>query len=104
MSQTENYLQRAWSDAMDNVNIEDIKLAIRELKEMDDEHGAIWVGVIKNDENVIEVEKDLTAYIHFEEQETISTKLNSWEEVIELYKLLLDQKFDDIISFVKQGQ
>jgi len=66
MSQTENYLQRAWSDAMDNVNIEDIKVAIEELKEMDDEHGAIWVSVIKNDENIIEVEKDLTTYIHFE--------------------------------------
>lgn len=103
MSQLENYLQRAWSDAMENVNIEDIKLAIQELKEMDDEHGAIWVSVIKNDENVIEVEKDLSTYIHFEEQETISTKLNSWEEVIELYKLLLDQKFDEIISIVKQG-
>jgi hypothetical protein len=101
MSQTENYLQRAWSDSIDNINIEDVKIAIAELKEMDDEHGAFWVSVIKNDENVIEVNKDLTITIIFEEREPINAKLNSWEEVIDLYRLLLDQKFDDIIRLVK---
>lgn len=42
MDQIENYLQRAWSDGVNNINIEDVKIAIEELKEMDDEHGAIW--------------------------------------------------------------
>lgn len=101
MDQIENYLQRAWSDGVNNINIEDVKIAIEELKEMDDEHGAIWVSVIKNDENVIEVNKDLTITIIFEEQEPINAKLNSWQEVIDLYQLLLNQKFDDIIHLLR---
>ena len=101
MDQIENYLQRAWSDGVYNINIEDVKIAIEELKEMDDEHGAIWVSVIKNDENVIEVDKDLTLTIIFEEREPINAKLNSWQEVIDLYQLLLNQKFDDIINLLK---
>ncbi|KRT16534.1 hypothetical protein ASU31_10255 [Pedobacter ginsenosidimutans] len=101
MDQIENHLQRAWSDGVYNINIEDVKIAIEELKEMDDEHGAIWVSVIKNDENVIEVDKDLTLTIIFEEREPINAKLNSWQEVIDLYQLLLNQKFDDIINLLK---
>lgn len=98
MDQIENYLQRAWSDGVSNINIEDVKIAIEELKKMDDEHGAIWVSVIKNDENVIEVNKDLSIAVIFEEREPINAKLNSWQEVIDLYQLLLDQKFDDVIN------
>lgn len=59
------------------------------------------VSVIKNDENVIEVNKDLTITIIFEEQEPINAKLNSWQEVIDLYQLLLNQKFDDIIHLLR---
>jgi hypothetical protein len=98
--QIENYLQRAGSDAINNINIEDVKIAIEELKVIDDEHGAIWVCVIENDENVIEVHKDLSIIIHLEKYGTINTKLNSWTEVIKLYELLLNMEFEKIIKVV----
>ncbi|SFM62257.1 hypothetical protein SAMN05421738_101154 [Algoriella xinjiangensis] len=101
MIQIENYLQRAWSDSEDNVTLDDIILAIDELKEMDDENDAIWVSVIGDDENIIEVRKNLSLIIDFEDDDLIESKANSWDEVIELYKLLLNKEFDQIIEKVK---
>lgn len=101
MIQIENYLQRAWSDSEDNVTLDDIILAIDELKEMDDKNDAIWVSVIGDDENIIEVRKNLSLIIDFEDDELIESKANSWDEVIELYKLLLNKEFDQIIEKVK---
>ncbi len=101
MSQTENYLQRAWSDGIDNVNIQDVKTALNELKEMDDEHGVIWVSVLNGEENIIEVHKDLSIIVDFDNHEIITTNLNNWQEVIELYQLLLDKKFDEIIKKIR---
>ena len=101
MIQIENYLQRAWSDSEDNITLDDIILAIDELKEMDDENDAIWVSVIGDDENIVEVRKNLTLIIDFEDDELIESKANSWDEVIELYKLLLNKEFDQIIEKVK---
>lgn len=101
MSQTENYLQRAWSDGIDNVNIHDVKTALNELKEMDDEHGVIWVSVLNGEENIIEVHKDLSIIVDFDNHEIITTNLNNWQEVIELYQLLLDKKFDEIIKKIR---
>ena len=100
MIQIENYLQRAWSDSEDNVTLDDIILAIDELKEMDDENDAIWVSVIGDDENIIEVRKNLSLIIDFEDDDLIESKANSWDEVIELYKLLLNKEFDQIIEKV----
>ena len=101
MIQIENYLQRAWSNSEDNITLDDIILAIDELKEMDDENDAIWVSVIGDDENIVEVRKNLTLIIDFEDDELIESKANSWDEVIELYKLLLNKEFDQIIEKVK---
>ena len=101
MIQIENYLQRAWSDSEDNITLDDIILAIDELKEMDDENDAIWVSVIGDDENIVEVRKNLTLIIDFEDDEVIESKANSWDEVIELYKLLLEKDFDQIIEKIK---
>ena len=98
MIQIENYLQRAWSNSEDNITLDDIILAIDELKEMDDENDAIWVSVIGDDENIVEVRKNLTLIIDFEDDELIESKANSWDEVIELYKLLLEKDFDQIIE------
>ncbi|MEG0188817.1 MAG: hypothetical protein RR668_09160, partial [Algoriella sp.] len=95
------YLQRAWSDSEDNITLDDIILAIDELKEMDDENDAIWVSVIGDDENIVEVRKNLTLIIDFEDDELIESKANSWDEVIELYKLLLEKDFDQIIEKIK---
>ena len=98
MIQIENYLQRAWSNSEDNITLDDIILAIDELKEMDDENDAIWVSVIGDDENIVEVRKNLTLIIDFEDDELIESKANSWDEVIELYKLFLDKDSDPIIE------
>ena len=101
MIQIENYLQRAWSDSEDNVTLDDIILAIDELKEMDDENDAIWVSVIGDDENIKKIKKNLSLIIDFEDDDLIESKANSWDEVIELYKLLLNKEFDQIIEKVK---
>lgn len=67
---------------------------------MDDEHGAFWVSVITDDENVIEVNKDLSLSVIFDGQEN-RFQASDWTEVAELYKLLLHEKFEEIISRVK---
>lgn len=55
----ENYIQYAGGYQKDNINETDIEKAIADIQRMDDEHGAFWVSVTTNDENVIEVNKDL---------------------------------------------
>ena len=51
----ENYLQCAWSDATDNIGIDEVKNAITELQEIDDEHGAFWVYILQEEETLLEV-------------------------------------------------
>lgn len=36
----ESYLQKAWGDSIENLTIEDVKIAIREPIIMDEEHGS----------------------------------------------------------------
>lgn len=50
----ENYIQYATGYQKDNIDLSDIKRAIKDAQEMDDEHGAFWASVITDDENVIE--------------------------------------------------
>lgn len=97
---TENYIQYASGYQKDNINKEDITKAISDIQLMDDEHGAFWVSVITGDENVIEVNKDLSLSVIFEGQET-KYQATNWNEVSELYKLLLLEMFDEIKSRVK---
>jgi hypothetical protein len=67
---TENYIQYASGYQKDNIDEADITKAISDIQLMDDEHGASWVSVITEDENVIEVNKDLSLSVIFEGQET----------------------------------
>lgn len=53
----ENYIQYASGYQKDNIDERDILKTISDIQLMDDEHGAFWVSVITNDENVIEVNK-----------------------------------------------
>lgn len=97
---TENYIQYAAGYQKDNIDEQDIVKAISDIQLMDDEHGAFWVSVITDDENVIEVNKDLSLSVIFEEQETKYQAID-WKEVAELYKLLLLEKFDEIALRIK---
>ncbi|WP_336961741.1 hypothetical protein [Chryseobacterium contaminans] len=97
---TENYIQYADGYQKDNIDEKDILKAISDIQIKDDEHGAFWVSVITDDENVIEVNKDLSLSVIFEGQET-NYQAKDWYEVLELYKLLLIKKFDVIVSKIK---
>ncbi|MCU0351763.1 MAG: hypothetical protein MUF43_13200 [Flavobacterium sp.] len=97
---TENYIQYASGYQKENIEVSDIEKAIGDIQLMDDEHGVFWVSVITHDENVIEVNKNLSLTVIFEEQET-KYQATDWMEVAELYKLLLIEKFDEIVLRVK---
>jgi rRNA maturation endonuclease Nob1 len=96
----ENYIQYASGYQKDNIDETDISKAIADIQLKDDEHGAFWVSIITDDENVIEVNKDLTLSLIFERKET-KHRAKDWKEVSELYRLLLNEKFDEIAMRVK---
>jgi len=100
---TENYIQFASGYQKDNIEEEDIVKAISDIQLMDDEHGAFWVSVITDDENVIEVNKDLSLYVIFDGQQT-NNQAKDWNEVTELYKLLLNEKFDEIAERINRNK
>ena len=97
---TENYLQYTSGYQKDNINETDIEKAITDIQLMDDEHGAFWISVITNDENVIEVNKDLLLSIIFERTETKYQAAN-WDEVKGLCHLLLLEQFNEIKVRIK---
>lgn len=97
---TENYIQYAEGYQKDNIDESDIIKAISDIQLMDEEHGAFWVSVITDDEKVIEVNKDLSLSVIFEEQE-MKYQAKDWNEVTEFFKLLLVKKFDVISERVK---
>ena len=67
---TENYIQYAGGYQKNNIDEADIQKAITDIQLMDDEHGSFWVSVITDDENVIEVNRDLSLSLIFQGQET----------------------------------
>lgn len=99
---TENYIQYANGYQKDNIDESDIIKAISDIQLVDEEHGAFWVSVINDDENVIEVNKDLSLFVIFEEQE-MKYQAKDWNEITELLKLLLVKKFDIISERVKNS-
>jgi len=96
----ENYIQFAGGYQKDNIDETDIEKAIKDIQFMDDEHGAFWISVITDDENVIEVNKDLSLSVIFKGIET-KYQATDWNEVKELYNLLLLEKFDEIKVKIK---
>jgi flagellar basal body rod protein FlgF len=100
----ENYLQRAWSDALDNVDVDEIKDVIAELQDMDDEHGAFWVSVIEDEETILEVDKDMkmVAIFRGDVENSVIKKVNTWDEVLSLYELLLAEDFDSLLMKMRQ--
>ena len=97
---TENYIQYASGYQKDNIDETDIDKAITDIQLLDQEHGAFWVSVINDDENVIEVKMDLSITLIVGGHET-KFRAADWNEVAELCKLLLLEKFNEIALRVK---
>ena len=102
----ENYLQRAWSDGVDNIDIREVDKAIQEVQQMDDEHGAFWVGLLKEDEIVLEVSKDLSIVGIFNGDlgGEIKSKAKDWQEVRLMYKHFLDDDLEAVKSVLLKNK
>lgn len=96
MMTTETYLQKAWGEGLDSVTIEDVRQAISETIEMDDEHGAFWVGIVEDEEIILEAQKDLFITLIYEDNLAIKAKLTDWTEIEEVYKLFLEKDFNRV--------
>lgn len=97
----ENYIQYLAGFNKENINFSDIEKAISDILITDDEHGAFWVSVYKEEEYVIETDKFLNVEVVFNDHQ-INYKAKNWKEIKELYQLLLDKNFDNILQIVKQ--
>ncbi len=97
---SESYIQYAGGYQKDDIDIQDITKALSDLPKMDDEHGAFWVSILTEDENVIEVNKELQLSFIFDgiESKYQATDLN---EVKDFYKLLLTKNFEEIKQKIK---
>ncbi|CAM1374637.1 hypothetical protein [Tenacibaculum xiamenense] len=96
----ESYIQYAAGYQKDDIDLSDIEKAIKDIQEMDEEHGAFWVSVITDDENVIETNKDLTLSIIMDGEES-KFKAKDWTEAKELYELFLNKDFEKIKTKIK---
>ena len=100
MNTAENYLQRAWSDSIESISIDEVKKAISEVQEIDDEHGAFWVGIWDEEEYILEADKNLNLIGVFgtESGEQVKFKAKNWKEVEELFELFLDGQLETVKS------
>ena len=101
----ESYLQLAAGDSVDAVSLKDVQNAIAAIREMDDEHGAFWVGIIEEDETVLETHKDLTVIGIFPQigGQEIRAQMPNWTEVELLYTLFLDCNFEAVKSILNKS-
>lgn len=102
----ENYLQKAWTDHIANITIQDVKQAIAEVRGMDDEHGAFWVGVCNPDSNVLECHKDLMVIAIFarEPDIEINAQIKDWGQMEKLYELFLNQDFETVKTIIENNK
>jgi hypothetical protein len=91
------WIEKGWGDQVDNVTIDDIKIAIQETINMDDEHGAFWSGNYDN-EYILEIHKDLSLFFVMGEDpsDQMRKKLSSWTEVERLYQLFINSNYEQI--------
>ena len=92
----ENYLQTLWGDSFENVTSEKVKSIISDLKNSDDEHELFWVSVILNDENILEINKNLKVIGIFEDdpEKQYILQLKTWKEAEQLFELLLNENIE----------
>lgn len=102
----DSYLEKAWGESVDKPTIDDVKSAIIETKQMDEEHGAFWVGVFgENDEEIVlEVDKNLktTLLLNPDSYEEITKLAESWDKVIESYINLLNGEIEQIKDWMER--
>lgn len=96
----ESYIQYAAGYNKEEVDKTDILKAIKDIQEIDEEHRTFWVSVITANENVIEVNKDLSLTVIFEGVEN-KYQAKDWKEVEQLYDLLLHTQFAEIKEKIK---
>ena len=96
--QQESYIQYLAGYSKNAVDTQDVKTALEDLKSMDEEHGAFWVSVIKNEENVLEAHKDLSIVGIFEDDtdKQYIKQCADLEEMEQLYSLLLNEDFVEL--------
>jgi hypothetical protein len=42
--ETPFWVEKTWGDHVENATMDDVRVAIKETLDMDDEHGEFWVG------------------------------------------------------------
>lgn len=100
-----SYIQYAAGYDKDNISKSDIEKALNDLTEMDDEHGAFWIGVYSADteEFVIEFHKSLTLFGNFGEDENYKIKLDKIESAKEYFFLFLNGEIDELREKLKNN-
>jgi hypothetical protein len=94
----ENYIQYLAGYSKEAISMQDVKVALTDLKTIDDEHGAFWISVIKNEENVLEVHKDLSVVGVFEDDanKQYLKQCVDLQEIEQLCSLLLGENFVEL--------
>jgi hypothetical protein len=102
----QTYLQKGWGDTLEDITMEDVRLAIAETMAMNEEHAAFWVGIIDGDEMVLETSKDLTVVGVFpsETEPEIEATFKSWTAIEKLYAIFLAQDFDKVKAMLAANQ
>lgn len=97
-----SYIQYASGYEKEDVQPQDISKAIKDLQGMDDEHGAFWISVLKDDvEFVIQVNKLKTMTLIEGELET-DLACENWAEVEEIYNLQIANELDNVLKRFKK--
>ena len=101
--QQENYIQYLGGYSKNNISMQDVNSALGDLQNMDEEHGAFWVSVIKKEENVLETHKDLSVIGVFEEDlnRQYKKQCESLYEIERLYSLLLKEDFIQLKEYLE---
>lgn len=100
---TSFWIEKGWGDHVENATMSDVLIAITETINMDDEHGAFWMGHNEN-VNVLEVHKDLTAFYIFgtTPNEQVKTSLASWEEAENLFQTFLEEDYASVKNTIEK--
>ncbi len=101
---SDSYIQYTAGYGKENVTIEDIDKAIKDIQVMDEEHGAFWISMLEeNDEEyIIEVNKWLKVSVTYGEKIKLHSNSQDWDEIRNILKMHINRKFDDVILAVKK--